>query len=121
MDKGEIKAVVGSGNVFEDLGVSNSEESLAKAELANQIHNSIKSRRLTQKAAAEIMGIDQPKVSEIVRGKLSRYSIDRLLRYLLKLGRDVEIRVKKHVKRSKPTRLYVIGVDDKGKNKRISA
>ncbi len=90
----EEEVFVGSGNVFEDLGYPNPEEALAKADLARQIYKSIKTRRLTQKRAAEIMGIDQPKVSDIIRGKLSRYSIDRLMRFLRLLGKDIEIRVK---------------------------
>ena len=100
----------GSGNVFRDLGLPNPEEALAKAELARQIHEVIKAKRLTQAQAAKIMGVDQPRVSEIVSGKLSKYTIDRLLRYLLRLGRDIEIRVVKHRRRSRPTSLSVVGI-----------
>ena len=69
----EIEYFVGTENVFEDLGYPNPEEALAKADLAHQIYKIIKARKLTQAQAAEILGIDQPKISDIVRGRLSRY------------------------------------------------
>ena len=118
----DIEVYVGSGNVFWDLGYPNPEEALAKSELAGEIHQVIKSRKLTQKQAAEIMGIAQPKVSDIVRGKLSKFSIDRLLRFLRLLGRDIEIRIKKHTQRSVPPSLQVVGVEaPKSPNKQLSA
>jgi len=80
-----------SGNVFKDLGVSAPEEALAKAELTARIAEIIAGRKLTQAAAAEILGIDQPKVSALLRGRLAGFSTDRLLRFLTALGRDVEI------------------------------
>lgn len=117
-----IEAFVGSGNVFEDLGYPNPEEAQAKADLARQIHQTIKNRKLTQKQAAEIMGVDQPKVSDIVRGKLSKYTLDRLIRFLRLLGRDVEIRVKRHTKSSTLPSLQVVGVKGaQSQGKRISA
>lgn len=115
--KDETEAVVGSGNIFEDLGYPNPEEAKAKADLARQISNIIKVRKLSQKQAAEIIGIDQPKVSDIVRGKLSKYSIDRLMRFLRALGRDIEIRVKKHTNNTKGTRLHVIDDSFSGRNR----
>lgn len=117
----DTEVFVGSGNVFKDLGYSNPEESQAKADLSRQIHQVILNRKLTQKEAAEVMGIDQPKVSDIVRGKLSKYTIDRLIRFLRLLGRDIEIRVKRHSKRSEPTSLQVIGVEpSRSSGKRVS-
>ena len=80
-----------SGNVFADLGVPNPEECLAKAKLVQRIADAIAERKLTQAQAADILGIDQPKVSALVRGKREGFSIDRLLRFLNALGRDVEI------------------------------
>lgn len=82
-----------SGNVFEDLGFENPEECLAKAELARQINNLIKQKAFTQKAAAEILNIDQPKVSALNKGKLSGFSLERLFRFLTILGHDVIIKV----------------------------
>lgn len=106
--KEEIEVFVGSGNVFEDLGYPNPEEALAKAELARQIYKTIKARKLTQKQAAKILGIDQPKISDIIRGKLSRYSIDRLMRFLRILGKDIEIHIKDNKSRKANSLLSVI-------------
>ena len=86
--------IVGSGNVFADLGFPNAEEMLAKAELAQKINAIITRRRLTQAEAAKLLGVDQPKVSALKRGRLSGFSLERLVRFLILLGRDVEIVVK---------------------------
>ncbi len=80
-----------SGNVFADLGLKNPEELLAKAELVQRIADIIAERKLTQVRAAKLLGIDQPKVSALLRGKLEGFSTDRLFRFLNALGRDVEI------------------------------
>ena len=96
-----------SGNVFKDLGIRNPEEALAKSNLAQEIHEIIKSRKLTQKQAAEILGIDQPKISDIVQGNLAKYSLDRLMRFLRLLGNDIEIRVKKSKRAARP-KLHVV-------------
>jgi predicted XRE-type DNA-binding protein len=89
----EIKMTSSSGNVFADLGLANSDELLIKAELVRQISNLIDATKLTQAEAAKILGIDQPKVSALLNGKLSGFSTDRLFRFLNALGSDVEIRV----------------------------
>lgn len=83
-----------SGNVFADLGLADAEERLAKAELAQKIGGILRARRLTQVQAAELLGIDQPKVSALICGRLSRFSIEKLMRFLLLLGRDVSITIK---------------------------
>ena len=88
--------LVGSGNVFADLGFPNAEEMLAKAELAHKITAIIQRRRLTQAQAANLLGVDQPKVSALKRGRLSGFSLERLVRFLILLGHDVEIVVKEH-------------------------
>jgi predicted XRE-type DNA-binding protein len=84
----------GSGNVFADLGFADAEEMLAKAELARRIAEIIAERKLTQTKAAAVLGVDQPKVSALLRGKLDGFSIDRLFRFLNALGRDVDIVVR---------------------------
>ena len=89
----EMKVYSGSGNVFADLGLPNPDELLIKAELVHQISELITERHLTQIEAAELLGIDQPKVSALVRGKLSGFSTERLFRFLNALGSNVEIRV----------------------------
>lgn len=83
-----------SGNVFADLGVENPDEALMKAKLAEVISTIITKRSLTQTQVAAILGVDQPKVSALVRGRLSGLSMDRLLRFLIALDRDVEISIK---------------------------
>ena len=90
----EIKVQASSGNVFADLGLENSDELLVKAELARKIGSIISKQNITQVQAAEILGIDQPKVSALLNGKLSGFSIVRLFRFLNALGNDVEIVVK---------------------------
>ena len=95
------------GNIFEDLGYPNAEEALAKSKLAIEIFLIIKARKLTQKEAAEIMKTDQPHVSDILRGKLARFTIDRLLRFLLTLGKDIEIKIKKPKTEKHHPRIYV--------------
>jgi len=84
----------GSGNIFEDLGLENAEELLVKAELARKISGIVTSLNMTQSEAAELLGIDQLKVSALINGKLSGFSTSRLFRFLNALGRDVEIVVK---------------------------
>ncbi|ABF42588.1 transcriptional regulator, XRE family [Candidatus Koribacter versatilis Ellin345] len=93
MAKRNLDYTVSSGNIFADLGLPNSEELLAKAELANKISTLVGKRDLTQAQTAKLLGIDQPKVSALLRGKLSGFSIERLLRFLLLLGHDVKITV----------------------------
>jgi predicted XRE-type DNA-binding protein len=84
---------VSSGNVFADLGLPNGEEALAKAELAHKIAVLVQSRDLTQVQTAKLLGVDQPKVSSLIRGRLSGFSLDRLMRFLLLLGQDIKITV----------------------------
>ena len=98
---------VGSGNVFDDLGHPRPAEALAKAELARKLAAAIAQRGLTQAGAAEVLGIDQPKVSALVRGRLAGFSLDRLLRFLVLLGSDVEIVVKPRSRSPRQARLRV--------------
>jgi len=83
-----------SGNVFADLQVTEPAEALAKSELAALIARALRARRLTQTAAGRVLGIDQPKVSELMRGRLTRFSTEKLISFLTRLGRDVEIVVR---------------------------
>ena len=84
----------GSGNVFADLGLADADEHLIKAGLVVKIDRIIRQRHLTQTAAAQIIGIDQPKVSAMLTGQFRGYSVERLMRFLVALGHDVEIVVK---------------------------
>jgi len=83
-----------SGNVFADLGLPDSEEHLVKAGLVLKIGKAIRARGMTQAAAAGALGIDQPKVSALLRGQFRGYSVERLMRFLVALGHDVEIVVR---------------------------
>src|SRR4051812_18086130 len=89
-----IPVTHGSGNVFADLGLPNPEERLAKAQLASRIDDVIRRRKLTQRQAAALIGIDQPKVSHLLHGRLSGFSTQRLIDFLNALGQDVEIVVR---------------------------
>jgi len=89
----EIKVQSGSGNVFADLGLANSDELLIKAELVRQITNLIATKSLAQTEAARLLGVDHLTISALLHGKLSGFSTERLFRFLNALGSDVEIRV----------------------------
>jgi len=107
-EKIDIDYSESSGNVFADLNVPNADEALAKAELARAISSVIVERRLTQVQAAAILGLDQPKVSALTRGRLSGFSIERLLRFLLAFHRDVEIVIKPRSRRGTGGRVHVV-------------
>lgn len=112
--KEDLEVFVGSDNIYADFGFPNPEEALAKAQLAILISEQIKKRKLTQKKAAEFMGIDQPKVSDILRGKLSSFSLERLIRFLVALGLDIWIQAKQH---TEPTTRPGIHVVHQGRSK----
>lgn len=80
-----------TGNVFQDMGMRDAEERLAKAELARLVRREVTARGLTQVQAATLLGIKQPDVSDLSRGKLGRFSLARLERFLNAL--DLEIRI----------------------------
>jgi predicted XRE-type DNA-binding protein len=86
--------IAGSGNVFADLELPHPDLALAKAELVQRLRELIAERQLTQARAGQLLGLDQPKVSALLRGRVSGYSIDRLFRYLNALGQQVEITVR---------------------------
>src|SRR6266446_3377034 len=85
--------VEGSGNVYADLDVANPQEARAKADLAHRIVDIIDERKLTQVQAGKVLGVDQPKVSALKRGRLTDFSVERLVGFLLLLGNDVRITV----------------------------
>jgi len=107
MAKKKKAYVVGSGNVFADLGHPRPAEALAKSELARKIGAIIERRGLTQAAAAQVLEIDQPKVSALTRGRLAGFSLDRLVRFLVLLGSDVEIVVKPRARAGRRARVMV--------------
>lgn len=107
--KHKSKCTESSGNVFADLGISNPEEALAKAEIVRQIHRTIKKKRLTQTKAAKILGISQPKVSRLLRGYFENFSLERLFRFLNKLGQDIRISITEEPRRRTGHTSIVIG------------
>lgn len=94
----ETQITKSSGNVFADLGLPKSGQALAKAELARRITRIIRDRGLTQVQAAQVLGVDQAKVSALSRGQLSGFSSDRLFRFLNALDQDIEIIIKEKPK-----------------------
>ncbi len=89
------KITRGSGNVFKDLGFENADELQAEAVLAHEICTIIKQRKLSQRQAAKLLGLDQADVSKLVNGRYTGFSLRRLVNLLNKLDRDVELIVKK--------------------------
>jgi predicted XRE-type DNA-binding protein len=105
-----------SGNVFADLGFERPDEELMRAELVQRIRRILQRRRLTQVQAARLLGIDQPKVSALMRGHLAGFSTDRLIRFLKALDRDVEIVIKRRP-RSRQARVTVVDAPTYGSAK----
>jgi len=89
----EVKVELSSGNVFADLGLPDAEELLLKAKIVTQIEQLIQKKGWTQAQAAERMKLDQPKVSRLLRGHFSGFSVDRLFAILNRLGHSVEVRI----------------------------
>ncbi len=90
---GDERVELSSGNVFADLGFRDAEERLLKAKLATKIAQLIEKKGWTQVQTAERTGLDQPKVSHLLRGRLSGFSADRLFAILNRLGHSVEVRI----------------------------
>ena len=99
-----------SGNVFADLDLPDADDRLAKAELARQIGAIVRERGLTQRAAAQTLGVDQPKVSALLSGRLVGFSLERLAHFLTLLGKDVEIVVREKPPTRSVGRLSVLSV-----------
>src|SRR5580658_194441 len=89
-----IRVEEGSGNVFADIGLPNPEEALAKAEIARQVNRIIARRGLNQIEAGAILGISQPRVSDLACGRLGKFSLEKLIDFAKRSGNDVEIRMK---------------------------
>lgn len=101
-----MKIERGGGNVFADLGLPDADTHLLKAELVTRIDRIIRQRGLKQVEAAKLMGLSQPDVSRLMRGDFQEYSLERLLRLLTRLGRDVDITIRK-TQTGRPGRLSV--------------
>ncbi len=101
------KITKGSGNVYADLGIRNPREHALKAELVRQIAAALKDRELTQKETAKRLGIAQPDVSRLLRGHFRQFSVERLMRFLVALGQDVEIVIRPVAVRRRAAQLVV--------------
>ena len=96
---GRIRVEDSRGNIFRDLGFPHAEREQLKADLTLQIYRLIKQRGLTQTRAGEILGIKQPHVSALMRGRSGAFSVERLMQFLTALGQDIEITVRPTRKR----------------------
>jgi predicted XRE-type DNA-binding protein len=105
--KKKLDYEVGSGNVFADIGLPNAQEHLVKAQLVYKIDGLMKARGLKQVAAAKLFRVKQPDVSKMLRGDFRQFSVERLMRFLVALGQDVEIVVKPHRGTRQPPGLSV--------------
>jgi len=101
--------IKGSGNVYADLGFPDAEEMLVKAKLATAIGDIIATRKLTQRQAAAIMGLTQPKLSQLLNGQFRGISEANMMECLARLGRDVRIVIgQERPRRRKPARVEVL-------------
>ena len=87
----KVKFEESSGNVFADLDLPNAEELHLKAQLGYEVFRIIEARKLTQAEAADILGVKQPEISRLKKGKFNHYSVERLLTFLTRLSHDIEI------------------------------
>ena len=91
--KKRIEVQAGSGNVFADLGFADAKERSLKVRLAMEVNRVLAERQLAQDRVAALLGIRQPHVSDLVRYRLNRFSVERLMDFLTRLGKDVQIRI----------------------------
>lgn len=89
----QIRVEWGSGNVFGDLGLPDAAELQHKARLGVLIHQSIREQGLSQVQAARVLGVNQPKISALMNGRMEGFSLERLLNFLSALGHDVKLTI----------------------------
>jgi predicted XRE-type DNA-binding protein len=106
--KAAEQIVRGTTNVFADLGYPDAEERQTKLRLAHALNHVIAQRRLTQAAAAARLGVNQPKISALLRYKLDGFSVERLMTFLTALDQDVEIVIKRKPRSRGAARISVI-------------
>lgn len=105
-------STTGTGNVFADLGLDAPDQLQAKARLMSKVAALLAEKKLTQTVAAKLLGIDQPRVSALMNGKLSLFSTEKLMEFLTALGNDVDIVVKKRTNAKGPGRIQVLTASD---------
>jgi len=101
------RIVRSSGNVFADLGFADAGERQTKVRLAIAINGVLERRGLSQAKAAELLGINQPKVSALSKYRLEGFSVERLMRFLTSLNQDVEIIIRNRLRTRPPGRVFV--------------
>ena len=89
---------IGSANIFADIGLPDADQHLIKAQLVLKIDGLMKRHGLKQAEAAKLFGVKQPDISKMLRGDFRQFSVERLMRFLVALGQDVEIVVRPHRK-----------------------
>jgi predicted XRE-type DNA-binding protein len=105
----DTRITEGSGNVFADLGLPDAGEHLLKAGIVVELKRLIEARGLTQTAAAALIGIAQPDLSNLLRGQFRGCSVERLMRAVTALGQDIEIRIRPRGDGTRPGRITVTG------------
>lgn len=116
-ERDDTSVIYGSGNVFADMGLPNPEERLLKAKLARLINKAIEEKGWTQQEAAKVLGITQPKVSDLGRGRLKNFSVARLLGFLAQLDHRVAITVSRP---DLPPEEFVIAANSLSKEQSIA-
>jgi predicted XRE-type DNA-binding protein len=92
----EIELEEGSGNAFDDLGLPDADERLARSKLGFHVYKLLTDRQLTQREIAALLGIKQPEVSHLMNGHFNRFTTDKLLSFLKRLDRKVTIQISQH-------------------------
>jgi predicted XRE-type DNA-binding protein len=107
VNKADQSTIPSSGNVFADLGLADADQRQTKVRLAVAINQAIAQRRLTQEQASELLGVNQPKISALSKYRLVGFSVERLMRFLTLLDRDVEIVVRRKPRGQRGGRVVV--------------
>ena len=97
-----------SGNVFADIGLPDAADHLIKAKLVFKIDTLMRERGLKQGETATLLGVKQPDISKMLHGDFRQFSVERLMRFLVALGQDVEIVVKPHSSSATTAELHVV-------------
>ena len=100
---------VSSGNIWADFGDPDAEELLARANLMSRVYTIIRERELTQAQAAKVLGTNQPTVSDLMRGKFNKFSLERLIGFMMALGHNVEISITPRAEDAEGPALVVTG------------
>jgi predicted XRE-type DNA-binding protein len=106
--KKKIDHEMGSDNVFRDIGLPDAEQHLVKAHLVLKIDRLMKRRGMKQADAAGLFGLKQPDISKMLRGDFRQFSVERLMRFLVALGQDVDIVVKPRRRGQRTAALRVV-------------